>query len=243
MFPFGFGAKKNLGPPEGTFGFDRARKETRAAFLLAPLFSRSLACVAGVERGRCFSPHPLPFLLPPRRLRGLWLSFFSAKPHRNACYAGYNLVLRGMWTSFLIQHGWPYDVLSLFHLYFDAATCCRKCTHGATTLLSLILSPRLVRLIAATKFCRSDNDFHKINRVTQGDGIVAATCRSVAATYRLVCPGYPGLYRSQASRLTVVFLITSLRDRWIVINNLTARKTWAIWTYKKKRLQNIITRI
>ena len=163
-------------PRKGTFGFDRARKETRAAFLLAPLFSRSLACVAGVERGRCFSPPPLPFLLPPRRLRGLWLSFFSAKPHRNACYAGYNLVLRGMWTSFLIQHGWPYDVLSLFHLYFVAATCCRKCTHGATTLLSLILSPRLVRLIAATKFCRSDNDFHKINRVTQGDGIVAATC-------------------------------------------------------------------
>ena len=25
------------------------------------------------------------------------------------------------------------------------------------------------RLIAATKFCRSDNDFHEINRVTQGD--------------------------------------------------------------------------
>ena len=26
-----------------------------------------------------------------------------------------------------------------------------------------------VRLIAATKFCRSDYDFHEINRVTQGD--------------------------------------------------------------------------
>ena len=25
-----------------------------------------------------------------------------------------------------------------------------------------------VRLIVATKFCRSDNDFHKSNRVTQG---------------------------------------------------------------------------
>ena len=127
-------------PRKGTFGFGRARNETRPALLLAPLFSRSLACLVGVERGRCFSPPPLPFLRLPRRLRGLWLSFFSAKPHRNACYAGYNLVWRGMWTSFLIQHGWPYDVLSLFHLYFVAATCCWKCTHGATTLLSLILS-------------------------------------------------------------------------------------------------------
>ena len=38
-----------------------------------------------------------------------------------------------------------------------------------------------VRLIAATKFCRSDNDFHEINRVTQGDllrRLVPATCRS-----------------------------------------------------------------
>ena len=42
-----------------------------------------------------------------------------------------------------------------------------------------------VRLIAATKFCRSDNDFHEINRVTQGDLLR----RRVAATYRLVCPG------------------------------------------------------
>ena len=89
-----------------------------------------------------------------------------------------------------------------------------------------------VWLIAATKFCRSDNDFHKINHVTQGEllrQLVHATCRSVAATYRLVCPGYPGLYRSQAS-----LLIISWRDRSIVINNSTARKTWAIWTKKKK---------
>ena len=38
-----------------------------------------------------------------------------------------------------------------------------------------------VRLIAATKFCRSDNDFHGINRVTQGEllrRLVPATCRS-----------------------------------------------------------------
>ena len=38
-----------------------------------------------------------------------------------------------------------------------------------------------VRLIVATKFCRSDNDFHEINRVTQGDllrRLVPATCRS-----------------------------------------------------------------
>ena len=58
-----------------------------------------------------------------------------------------NLMWRGMWTSFLIQHGWPYDAPSLVHLYFVAATCCRKCTHAATTLLSLILSPRLVARI------------------------------------------------------------------------------------------------
>ena len=37
-----------------------------------------------------------------------------------------------------------------------------------------------VRLIAATKFCRSDNDFHEINRVTQGDLLR----RLVPATYR-----------------------------------------------------------
>ena len=38
-----------------------------------------------------------------------------------------------------------------------------------------------VRLIAVTEFCRSDNDFHEINRVTQGDllrRLVPATCRS-----------------------------------------------------------------
>ena len=38
-----------------------------------------------------------------------------------------------------------------------------------------------VRLIAATKFCRRDNDFPEINRVTQGDllrRLVPATCRS-----------------------------------------------------------------
>ena len=41
-----------------------------------------------------------------------------------------------------------------------------------------------VRLIAATKFCRSENDFHKINRVTQGEllrRLVPATCRSGSA--------------------------------------------------------------
>ena len=38
-----------------------------------------------------------------------------------------------------------------------------------------------VRLIAATKFCPSDNDFHEINRVTQGDLLR----RIVPATYRL----------------------------------------------------------
>ena len=42
-----------------------------------------------------------------------------------------------------------------------------------------------VRLVAATKFCRSDNDFHEINRVTQGELL----WRLVAATYRLLCPG------------------------------------------------------
>ena len=38
-----------------------------------------------------------------------------------------------------------------------------------------------VRLITATKFCRSDNDFHEINRVTQGEllwRLVPATSRS-----------------------------------------------------------------
>ena len=38
-----------------------------------------------------------------------------------------------------------------------------------------------VRLISATKFCRSDNDFHENNRVTQGDLLrrpVHAACRS-----------------------------------------------------------------
>ena len=49
--------------------------------------------------------------------------------------------------SFLIQHGWPYDALSLVYLYFVVATCCRRCTQGPTTLLSLILSPRLVARI------------------------------------------------------------------------------------------------
>ena len=36
-----------------------------------------------------------------------------------------------------------------------------------------------VQLIAATKFCRSENDFHKINCVTQGEllrRLVPATC-------------------------------------------------------------------
>ena len=49
-----------------------------------------------------------------------------------------------------------------------------------------------VRLIAATKFCPSDNDFHEINRVTQVDllrRIVPATCRSDLSPNRLVCPG------------------------------------------------------
>ena len=45
-------------PRKGTFGFDRARNETRAIFL-AVFDSRS--------------------------------SFFSPKPHRNACYAGYTV--------------------------------------------------------------------------------------------------------------------------------------------------------
>ena len=38
-----------------------------------------------------------------------------------------------------------------------------------------------VRLIATTKFCRSDNDFHEINRVTLGDllwRLVSAMCHS-----------------------------------------------------------------
>ena len=38
-------------------------------------------------------------------------------------------------------------VLVLVHFYFVAATCCRKCTHGATTLLSQILSLRSVARI------------------------------------------------------------------------------------------------
>ena len=49
-------------------------------------------------------------------------------------------IILGQDCSFLIQYGGPYDAVSLVHLRFVAATCCRKCTHGATTLLSLILS-------------------------------------------------------------------------------------------------------
>ena len=58
-----------------------------------------------------------------------------------------DLVWAEMWTCFLIPYGGSYDVLSLVHLYFVAATCCRKRTHGATTLLSLILSLRSVARI------------------------------------------------------------------------------------------------
>ena len=39
----------------------------------------------------------------------------------------------------------------------------------------------VANFVAAIKFCRSDNDFHEINRVTQGDllrRLVPATCRS-----------------------------------------------------------------
>ena len=105
-----------------------------------------------------------------------------------------DLVWGGMWTSCLIQCGGPYDALSLVHLHFVPATCWRKCTYGATTLLWLILSLQsnwfeFVQLIAATKFCLRDNDFHKINRVTGGELLRQLVPATVAATYRLVCPG------------------------------------------------------
>ena len=137
-------------PRKGTFGFDRARNETRASLLVAPLFSRSLASVksvAGVERGRCFSPPPLPFLRLPRRLRGLWLSFFSAKPHRNACYAGYNLVWRGIWTSFLINMA---DHMTFSHCFIYILS--QRLVAGSVHTVRQrcfreILSPRLVARI------------------------------------------------------------------------------------------------
>ena len=90
-----------------------------------------------------------------------------------------------MRTSFLNQYGGPHDALSLVHLYFVAAICCRKCTHGATALRSCSRTNsnwfEFVQLIAATKFCRSDNDFHEINRVTRGEllrRLVCAICHS-----------------------------------------------------------------
>ena len=48
-----------------------------------------------------------------------------------------DLVWGGMRTSFLNQYGGPHDALSLVHLYFVAAICCRKCTHVATALRSV----------------------------------------------------------------------------------------------------------
>ena len=54
-----------------------------------------------------------------------------------------------------------------------------KGTRGVTTLLFANFVAAIsrtnsnqfefVRLSAATKFCHSDNDFHKINHVTQGE--------------------------------------------------------------------------
>ena len=61
---------------------------------------------------------------------------------------------------------WSYDAIPLVHFYIVKATCCRMCTHGATTPLSLILSLRPVWIRATD---RSDNDFHKINDVTGGE--------------------------------------------------------------------------
>ena len=80
--------------------------------------------------------------------------------------------------------------------YFRLHTCCRsdllpevytRCDNAAFANFVAAISRtnsnwfEFVRLIAATKFCRSDNDFHEINRVTQGDllrRLVPATCRS-----------------------------------------------------------------
>ena len=115
-----------------------------------------------------------------------------------------DLVWGGMWTSFLIQYGWPHDALSLLHLYFVAATCCRKCTHDATTLLSLILSLRLVaRIQTGLNSCdwsRRQNSaaatmiFMKLTVSHKAICCSDLSPRRVAATYRLVCPGQcPGL--------------------------------------------------
>ena len=81
-----------------------------------------------------------------------------------------DLVWRGTWTSFLIQYGWPYDALSLVHLYSLAATCCRRdvytrCDNAAFAYFVAAISRtnsnwcECVRLVEATKFCPSDNDF------------------------------------------------------------------------------------
>ena len=110
-----------------------------------------------------------------------------------------DLVWGRMWTSFLIQYGWLYDALSLVHLYFVAATCCGKCTHDATTLLSLILSLRLVtRIQTGLNSCdwsRRQNSaaatmiFMKLTVSHKAICCGDLSPRRVAATYRLVCPG------------------------------------------------------
>ena len=122
-----------------------------------------------------------------------------------------DLLWGGMWTSFLIQFGGPYDVLSLVHWNFVAATCCWTCTHSATMLLSLILSLWSVVRIQMS---------HEANCCGL---LVPATCRSDG---NVACRGHETL----KSRCTcgmhliafffpVLFLITKFNEVLTAANN------------------------
>ena len=214
-------------PRKGTFGFDRARNETRASLLVAPLFSRSLASVAGVERGRCFSPPPIPFLRLPRRLRGLWLSFFSAKPHRNACYAGYNLVWRGIWTSFLINMA---DHMTFSHCFIYILS--QRLVAGSVHTVRQrcfreILSPRLVaRIQTGLNSC----DWSRRQNFATATMIFIKLTVSHKSTRRIVaatCPRDVSQRRSDlsasVSRLPRPLQISSLTAHGCFFDNLMTR--------------------
>ena len=96
-----------------------------------------------------------------------------------------DLVWGGMWTSFLIQHDGPYDILSLFSFIF----CRSDLLPEVYTLCDNAAFAKFVAAIGTTNSAAATMIFTKLTVSHEAKCCGDLFPRRVAATYRLVCPG------------------------------------------------------
>ena len=116
-----------------------------------------------------------------------------------------NFVWGAMWTSFLIQYGWPYDALSLVGSFIFGSCgllpeVYTRCDNAAFANFVAAISRtnsnwfEFVRLIVATNSAAATMISIKLTVSHEANCCGDLSPQRVAATYRLVYPGLKGRF-------------------------------------------------